>query len=271
MLIHKSFIEIATTEETALCMRSLTTKILCAANAALMLNILLIAAGSGVVGVKEGDWAKYLVEVEVEGSEEMDYEGFMEFEWVKAEVKSVSGSDVTLELTLHYMNGTEETTIENGAGFILDPDLVHEGEVTAPIFGDELPMPLVISGSTSRTYAGARRAVFYVDEDMSFFGFAADFEIYWDNATGVLCEMMMSMSGEMEGVSVQSLLSFEMTETNLWNVGDHTGTLALFSGEDQWIWIAVGGIGIAAVVVIVILLWRRRMVAPEAPPPPVAA
>jgi len=270
MLIHKSFIENVTIEEEALCMRGFVTKILCVAFASLMFSVLLITGGSAAVEVEEGDWVKYVVEVDVEGPEELDYDEFMQFEWVKAEVKSVSGTDITLELVLHYANGTEETTVENGAGFILDPDLVKEGEVTAPIFGDELPMSLVISGSTSRTYAGARREVIYVDENFAFFDLAADFEIYWDNATGVLCEMIMSMSGELEGVTVQSFISFEMTETNIWRAGDHTGGLALFDGEEQWIWIAAALIGIAVVFVVVILLLRRKMLVSEVPPAPVA-
>jgi len=237
-------------------------KIFCTALTALMFSLILIPAGSAAIGVKEGDWAKYRIEVEIP-EEFADLEGYEELEimeWAKVEVQSVSGTSVTLNTTIHYKNGTEDTDTQPGTGFIIDTDLSEGDEVQAPMFGAETPVD--IAGSKQRTYAGASREVNYVDFSQEEMGMSIDLEAYWDKATGILCEMAMSMSGESLGQTVDMSLSIKMTETNLWEGG-------LLSGQGLWIPVAVIII-IAAVVAgaAVVLLRRRKAPLPDVAPTP---
>lgn len=227
-------------------------KIFCTALTALMFFLILIPAGSAAIGVKEGDWAKYLIEVEIP-EEFADLEGFEEFEvmeWTKVEVQSVSGTSVTLKTTVHYRNGTEDTDTMNGTGFIVDTDLSEGDDVLTPIpFGDETPLD--IAGLKQRTYAGASREVYYVDFDQEEMGMSIDFETYWDKATGILCEVAMSMSGELLEETVDISLSIKIIETNLWGAG-------LLSEQGLLILVAVIIIIVAVVSVAAVVLLKRR-------------
>lgn len=236
------------------------TKIFCIALSALVFSLILVPVGYAAIGVKEGDWAKYRIEAEV--PEEMagmeGYEMFEQLDWVKLEVQSVSGTSVTSNMTLHFKNGTEDTETTPGTGFIIDTDLGEGDTVTNPLFGSGTPME--IAGSKQQTYAGASREVNYVDFDLEQEGISYECEACWDKATGMLCEMVMSISGEIMGQTVDMSVSIEMIETNLW-------AAELLSG--QWLWIFIVVVIIVAGVVVgsAVLLLRRR----KAPLPPEVA
>lgn len=218
---------------------------------ALVLLIFTVPAYAAI-GVKEGDWAKYQIEADI--SEEIPgYEEIEELEGVKLEVESVSDTSVTLKAIMRYKNGTEheESGIE-ATGFIIEADLGEGDPVLAPMWG----ISLYINGSKRQTYAGASREVNYVDIDLEEMGMTMDFEAYWDKATGVLCEMSMSMSGELLGETVEMSMSFKMTETNLW---------ALSIWMQWWFWLIIVVI-IAAIVGAVVLL-RRKPAPPEVTTP----
>jgi ABC-type multidrug transport system permease subunit len=75
-------------------------------------------------------------------------------------------------------------------------------------------------------------------------------ESYWDKETGVLCELGMSISGEILGESLSMSLAFLLTNTNVWTAP--TGLLGI-----EWpIWI----IAIAAITfgTIGVIVFRRR-------------
>lgn len=208
------------------------------------------APAYAAIGVKEGDWAKYQIEADI--PEEIP--GYEEFgEWIKLEVESISDTSVTLKATMHYKNGTEheESGIE-ATGFIIEADLGEGDPVLAPMWG----MPLYINGSKRQTYAGASREVNYVDIDLEEMGMTMDFEAYWDKATGILCEMLMSMSGELLGETVEMSMSFKMTETNLW---------APSVWMQWWFWLIIVVIIIAIVGAVVLL--RRKPAPPEVTTP----
>ena len=216
---------------------------------ALVLLIFTVPAYAAI-GVKKGDWAKYRIEADIP-EETTGYEEFEELEWVKVEVESISGTLVTLKATIHYKNGTEHEETMSGTeatGFIIEADLGEGDPVAAPMFG----MSLYINGSKRQTYAGASREVNYVDIDLEEMGMTMDFEAYWDKATGILCEMLMSMSGELLGQTLEMSMSFQMTETNLW-------TPSIWM--QWWFWLSIVVIIIAIVGAVVLL--RRKPTPPE--------
>ena len=240
-------------------------KIFCTALTALMFSLILIPAASAAIGVKEGDWTKYRFEVEMpeEMPDTMGFEELEETEWIKIEVESVSDTSVTLKMTTHYKDKPEDTETMSGTevtGLLLEADLGEGDEVLAPIFGAETPVD--IAGSKQRTYAGASREVNYVEISQEEMGMSIDLEVYWDKATGILCEMAMSMSGELEGETVDMSYSIKMTDTNLWEGG-------LLSGQGPWILVAVIIIIVAVVAgAAVVLLRRRKAPLPEVAPTP---
>ena len=251
-------------EKRGRCMNDISgAEIFCMALAALMFSLILIPSGSVAIGVEEGDWAKYEFEVEI--SEEMyDWvsrdvmEETEELEWLKVVVESVSDTTVTLEGTMHFKNGTEKTeTIEDGieSGFIIEADLGEGDEVTAPFFDAE--MTGYINGTVSRTYAGASREVNYVVITVTEHNATETRKAYWDKATGFICEMSVSLSGEHEGETVEMSISYKMTETNLW--------AATPLWMQWWFW-AIVIAGIAVLAGGVYLLKKGKP--PTAPPLP---
>lgn len=176
------------------------------------------------IGVKEGDWTKYNVEVEIseELQEYIDDDDFevIGWEWHKLEVKSISDETATLEGTIHYINGTEETTTFEDAreeGFLIEANQgagYDEFEVPlSGIFGG-----LYINGTVQRTYANVTREVNYVDVSVTEGLTTTTMKLYWDKKTGFLCEMSILMSFEELEETYDITILLKMTETNMWKI-----------------------------------------------------
>jgi hypothetical protein len=147
-------------------------------------------------------------------------------EWIEGRVDNVSGDVVSGRFILHYANGTEvdesfsDIIGESELPFFIEPNLQ---------IGD--PVPLLI-----------------IDEEMMINGTEA--REYADQATGVLCELGMSISGEILGESLSMSLTFLLTDTNVWTVP--SGLLGV-----EWpIWI----VAIAAILIgtVGVLVFRRQ-------------
>ena len=176
------------------------------------------------IGVKEGDWAKYNVEVEIseELEEFIDDDDFevIGWEWNMLEVKSISDETATLEGTIHYINGTEETEMFEDAreeGFLIEANQgagYDEFEVPlSGIFGG-----LYINGTVQRVYANVTREVNYVDVSVTEDLTTTTMKLYWDKQTGFLCEMSILMSFEDIEETYDITILLKMTETNMWKV-----------------------------------------------------
>ncbi len=156
-------------------------------------------------------------------------------EWMDMTVQSVSGSNVTVNSITHFENGTEYTKTLSGdvetasgtVGFFLIPaDLVEHFEVpwddgvTGPTCA-LVPLRIFINGTVSRGYAGAFREVNYVKLNYTCQPAPTRviLEAYWDKATGVLCEISISVSHgpyKLTRGFIDAWTSFKMTETNIW-------------------------------------------------------
>lgn len=207
----------------------------------------------GAVGVQAGDWARYGIEITLpEGDDTNEFAELADIEWIEGQVENVSGDVVSGKFILHYRNGTE---IDESFS-----DAIGESEL--PLFikpnlqiGDAVPLLIVdkemtINGTEAREYAGAIRDVNYVRLSMDEFGISSSIESYWDQATGVLCELDMAVSGEILNESLSMSINFQLTETNVW-----TAPLGLL-GVEWPIWI----IAIAVILVgtVGVLVFRRR-------------
>jgi len=235
--------------------------------AALIVFTMLVPVGFAALGVEEGDWAKYRIEAEIPEELEEEMGDVQEIEWAKFEVQSISGATVTLEGTVHYKNGTEETETMDGTemGLIIEADLTEGDQVISPIFFGA-GVPTYINGTVSKKYAGANREVNYVNIEMEQYGTSIDLKAYWDKAKGVLCEMSMSMSGVILGQTLEVSMSIKMTETNMWEAGADAGAGSFIT--QWWFWAIIAGIVIVGAGSAVVLLRRRKAPLPEAAPTP---
>jgi hypothetical protein len=207
----------------------------------------------GAVGVHAGDWARYSIDVTLpEGDDTNELTELADIEWIEGRVNNVSNNVISGRFVLHYVNGTEINESFS--------DVIGESEL--PLFiepnlraGDSVPLLIVdeemlINGTEARVYAGETRDVNFVRLAMTELGINSSIESYWDQSTGVLCELNMSVSGEMLGESLAMSLTFLLTDTNVW-----TASAGLFGIEWPILIIAIAAISVGIIGVLVI---KRR-------------
>ena len=178
----------------------------------LMVPVTPVLAAEYTVGVKVGDWIEY----DVNSSwsvPETEPSGFR-YDWVKLEVQSLSGTDVTLLATVHYRDGTEETNtiswdVARGGAepwpWIIPADL-KTGDAIA--FGSDM----LINDTVTRTYVAASRSVNVLNMSQSFEATTSMWGFYWDQPTGVLLELFVNISSP----TGTGILRYEAIRTNIW-------------------------------------------------------
>jgi hypothetical protein len=231
------------------------------------------------VGVKPGDWMKYQVTLSWTGSEPdtSDFGELGEAEYVKGEVLAVDGTGVTVKMSMHLKNGSdiEQRLVGNvatGEGnltvFIVPSGMQKNDVFPGMMFGDDAAT-FMVADTVSRSYCGASRTVNVYSLSMPpTSGFSAAISAYWDQATGVLAELSMSMSMAEQSMSMKVLAS----ETNMWS----SGFLGFNLSSDPMMNILIPVIAIAAVaacvvVVALILVRRSHRAAASVPMPPPAS
>jgi len=170
------------------------------------------------VGIKAGDWAKYV------GS--FPYE---EYEWVHVSVSDIEGTKVKIsvsfnlrppyKMSLHpepghgYYPSHYQTsqTIDVASG--MNNLLLFFIHANSSV-GDSIPVPstypkLIVNGTDLKEYAGLERTVVYASSSNMPCGGEGIF--YWDRETGLLVEILAKI-----GNSYFS--SLRLIETNIWSI-----------------------------------------------------
>ncbi len=225
-----------------------------------------IVSGASV-GVVVGDWAKY---GDLEASSTIQGQtfsnlGFSNFEWMKITVQSVSGTSLTLQMLAHYTNGTEaseDLTGDVGSGtgnlsFFILPTSLAVGNNLPSSFGS-FATGLTISDIVTRSYAGASREMYHSGYHMSVQGTNANYDMYWDKAKGVLCEMNMSMTMSMMSISGSATMKLKLIETNMWGNGAGGSSTFIPGLPDYALYIIIAVIVVAIAIVVAVALMRRR-------------
>lgn len=193
------------------------------------------------VGIKVGDWVKY--SATLAGAVPDTYT--INYTWIEFEFVNVTGTSITYRITWHMQNGTEANATSTS-------DLASATSSLIPAnskVGDTVywgASSTVITDETTRSYAGATRAV--LSASVSQYG--ANMTYYFDKQTGVVLEEYLVYSDYTSRLVV--------TETNIWSP---TG----FWGLDWWLWATI----IAAIIIVVIvssLALRRRKRSANMPP-----
>ena len=204
-----------------------------------------VAVSSGVqVGVKTGDWIKY--DCTVSGAPS----GTSLPTWMKVEFLSVEGTNVTVRVTEHMSDGTEQNetmavdvvagggTFNAFSGFVIPANLATGDFIYIGGYGN-----ITIAGEATKTYAGARRTVLYATFSQ------AHGRYYWDKQTGVMVEASVSSGG----ITVTA----KATETNMW-------VFAPFWMQ-WWFWVIIAA-GIVVLAGAIYLKRRKSSITPLLPP-----
>jgi len=211
-----------------------------------------------IVGVKNGDWAKYSVNMTWQSTISDTPEPDLNIEWIKFEVQNVVGNDVTANLTWHYNNGTETSSIQSGNILAQTGELsmmfiqadMKQGDNIGVWYPDISPTTFTLNETVSRNYIGVTREVNHLDVFFSTYDYDAHVVGYWDKATGVVCEFAIAMHYEYAEDSIDLSTSLTLTETNIW------GPSQIWA--QWWFFVAIVVIVVVIVVSFVFIGKHRR-------------
>jgi len=184
------------------------------------------------VSVKVGDWVKYGNFDVAWSSNDPDSEMpggiaiLSETEWLENSVEAILGSKIKYKQLLHFKDGSEYSTtcwidIDIGSGTALTfissglgpDDCIY---ASAPWFAWKL------NETTSRQYIGVPREVncLSITTPMQFGPPPAypnsTGNFYWDEETGVLCELSMKHLNQTGSYITSWSVFYEIVDTNLW-------------------------------------------------------
>lgn len=182
-------------------------------------------------------------------------ESFNDYDWLKLEVISVSGKEVTLLSTGQFKNGaaipgngtTEvwnvETGTDNGVpstqGSIIAANLTE---------GDPIPPPntYMVNKTENRVYLGVSRSVNVLEATVSTPDYSTSLTYVYDRSSGMLLESSVETTQTQTATS--SAYSYSITETNI------------FGSTPIWIIAAIIAVITLGVVIAVAasLVFRKR-------------
>jgi len=168
------------------------------------------------VGVKEGDWIEYNVNVSGVGTPPPTHD----VRWFKIEVLSVEGTAFSVNLTSRYANGTLGSAIwkfnfteGNVGGWIIIPSNLSPGDTFYDSsIHNKKPVNVTIQSQEQKTVLGAIRTVTYGNDSFR--------HKEWDKATGVFVgssEVYRNITNK-DGWYIEDLtVTIDAIATNMWS------------------------------------------------------
>ena len=166
-------------------------------------------------GVKVGDWAQY--DIQIVGNTHLLRGPFglgevINTQYSKMNVATVARTNVTLEETIHYLNGTDYLFTT----FTVDVNATEPNFLIAA--GLNSPDPLApgssynINSTETHSVLGSERAINYLNEYSNDSGVTVNEAWAWDKASGFLVTVILTVrqSGESE------TFILTISKTNLW-------------------------------------------------------
>ncbi len=211
--------------------------------ASILFSVLIVASpshasGQPSVGVKEGDWMEY--NVNITGNAPPIHQGVV---WMRIEVMQVEGEAFPANFTLRFANGTVSSSIwqfnfteGNVGGWIIIPSILAPGETFFDNFS-KTDKQIIIQSQEQQTVLGASRTVTYANDSYRF--------KEWDKATGIFVdssEIFRNWSAHVNLIA-----------TNLWS--------PQILGLNPTVFYALTSLSIGVVAVIMssaILVFRKR-------------
>ncbi len=199
----------------------------------LFLATSLFVLGEISVGVNIGDWIEYQVSVTGTPAEKHDVT------WAKMEVNTVEGTQITLNITVKFSDGTLEpqtATLNLETGQLGDDFIIPANLNVSDVFFDRNLGNITISGNEERTYAGATRSVITAS--------TSETTYYWDQTTGILVEGI----SEYPEYTMHSIVD----NTNLWEPQDFELSPSVFFAT------MIGALLLMVVVLAVTVIRRKK-------------
>jgi hypothetical protein len=192
-----------------------------------------VVVGEFSVGVKTGDWIEYNVSVMGSPAEKHDVT------WARMEVYAVQGSQIDLNITVKFSDGTLEpqtATLNLETGQLGDDFIIPANLNVGDVFFDKNIGNITISGVEEKTYAGVIRSVMTAA--------TSETTYYWDQATGIL----------VEGIShyPEYTMHSIVDKTNLWQ--------SQVQGLNPTVFFAmvIGAVALIVVVLTVFVMKRKK-------------
>jgi len=173
------------------------------------------ATAAYVPGVRTGDWAEY--DVQVLGDRSLfagpfSFATFINTQYVKFSVTTVSGTIVTFAETIHYLNGTEfpypTFKVDVNA---TEPNFLIAAGLNSP---DTLAPgnPYSINSTETRTVLGSMRSINHLDQYSNDSGVVVNQAWAWDKVSGLIVGTIITA-----GLSNRSeTIILTISKTNLW-------------------------------------------------------
>lgn len=175
-------------------------------------------------GVKVGDWIKYgqiTVTWTGNGTEPSFVTGEKNMDWARIDVVNVAGTVVNLNLTAHYINGTETSQSSsedlNGGAYSGSRFLVAANLRIGEMLSTQQGSP-TINQTVTRVYAGTARDVNLLNITSVYRNQDVILTIFYDQSTGVMVETYMK-TPDFTGLATPAgtvEISMIATETNIW-------------------------------------------------------
>jgi hypothetical protein len=192
-----------------------------------------VVVGEFSVGVKTGDWIEYNVSFTGSPAEKHDVT------WARMEVYAVQGSQIDLNITVKFSDGTLEpqtATLNLETGQLGDDFIIPANLNVGNVFFDKNVGNITISGVEEKTYAGVTRNVITAA--------TSETTYYWDQATGVL----------VEGIShyPEYTMHSIVDKTNLWQSQVEGLNPTMFYA------MVIGAVALIVVVLTVFIMRRKK-------------
>jgi hypothetical protein len=203
------------------------------------------AAQPRMVGVDVSDWFKYVATVDWSSNDpnatfpppdwEM-LEEMNETEWMLCTFESISGTNITLQFTSHFKNGTE--IVENG---YIDVD-TGDGNMTYVVISSNLDVndtvytsleysTQKINETVIRSYPNVVRETNHMNQTMTgIFNETSLYyskNIYWDRPTGMCVEESYEIRNQTGEYLTTWSMSFRIADSNVWIIPEFPSLIIL--------------------------------------------
>lgn len=205
------------------------------------------------VGVKEGDWIEYNIDISGTGTPPPTHD----VRWMRLQVLSVEDTAFGVNVTARYANGTVGSAVwdfnfteGNVGGWIIIPANLSIGDsFYDSSIHNHKPVNVTIQSQEQKTVLGAVRTVTCGNDSLRY--------KQWDQATGVFVgssETYRNVTNK-DGWYIDNLtVTIEATATNMWSLK------AADTSQSMFYPLVIAVVAAAAVLSLLILVARRRHV-----------
>jgi len=143
-------------------------------------------------------------------------------EWGEFTVTGISGTNITMQWTTHYKNGTETTMggwvdVNTGAGnvtmFAISANLAENDSLYTSSYNTWF-----INETVPRTYSSTVRDTNHLNMTSLSGTLSYRYNFYWDKSTGVLVEQLREITNQTGTYTTATSLDVQIISSDVWTV-----------------------------------------------------